>query len=243
MAGMAIIQAHGLTKQFGSVRAVDDLSFSVECGSVTGFLGPNGAGKTTTLRMLLGLVAPDSGTATIDGRTYADLPEPLHRVGAVLEASSFHPGRTARSHLRIQAIAARAAPSRVDDVLDLVQLTAAAGRRIGGFSLGMRQRLGLATALLADPEILILDEPANGLDPEGVHWLRGLLRGFAAEGGTVLVSSHMLAEAEQTVDSVVIIDHGHLVTQSPLASLTAHGDLEQAFLTLTGNLTSREAWK
>jgi ABC-2 type transport system ATP-binding protein len=243
MADMTIIQAHGLTKQFGSVRAVDGLSFSVERGSVTGFLGPNGAGKTTTLRMLLGLVAPDSGTATIDGRAYADLPEPLHRVGAVLEASSFHPGRTARSHLRIQAIAARAAPSRVDDVLDLVQLTAAAGRRIGGFSLGMRQRLGLATALLADPEILILDEPANGLDPEGVHWLRGLLRGFAAEGGTVLVSSHMLAEAEQTVDSVVIIDHGHLVTQSPLASLTAHGDLEQAFLTLTGNLTSREAWK
>ena len=243
MAGMAIIQAHGLTKHFGSVRAVDDLGFSVERGSVTGFLGPNGAGKTTTLRMLLGLVAPDSGTATIDGRAYADLPEPLHRVGAVLEASSLHPGRTARSHLRIQALAARADPSRIDDVLDLVQLTAAAGRRIGGFSLGMRQRLGLAIALLADPEILILDEPANGLDPEGVRWLRGLLRGFAAEGGTVLVSSHMLAETAQTVDSVVIIDRGHLVTQSPLASLTADGDLEQAFLTLTGRLAAREAWK
>jgi len=234
MTGMTIIQARGLTKQFGSVRAVDGLTFSVERGSVTGFLGPNGAGKTTTLRMLLGLVAPDSGTATIDGRAYADLPEPLHRVGAVLEASSFHPGRTARSHLRIQAIAARAAPSRVDDVLDLVQLTAAAGRRIGGFSLGMRQRLGLATALLADPEILILDEPANGLDPEGIRWLRGLLRGFAAEGGTVLVSSHMLAEVAQTIDSAVIIYHGRLIAQGTVAELTGGGnDLEEAFFQLT----------
>ena len=243
MAGMVIIQAHGLTKRFGSVRAVDDLSFSVERGSVTGFLGPNGAGKTTTLRMLLGLVTPDAGTATISGRVYAELPEPLHQVGAVLEASSFHPGRTARSHLRIQALAAAADPGRVDDVLDLVQLTPAAGRRIGGFSLGMRQRLGLATALLANPEILILDEPANGLDPEGVHWLRGLLRSFAAEGGTVLVSSHMLAETAQTVDSVVIIDHGRLVTQAPLASLTVHDDLEDAFLRLTGHPSVKEAWK
>jgi ABC-2 type transport system ATP-binding protein len=243
MAGMEIIKAHGLTKRFGPVRAVDDLSFSVERGSVTGFLGPNGAGKTTTLRMLLGLVTPDAGTATIGGHAYADLPEPLHEVGAVLEASGFHPGRTARNHLRIQALAARADPSRVDDVLDLVQLTDAADRRVGGFSLGMRQRLGLATALLPDPEILILDEPANGLDPEGVRWLRGLLRGFATEGGTVLVSSHMLAETAQTVDSVVIIDHGRLVTQSPLASLTAHGDLEDAFLQLTGRSYVKEAWK
>jgi ABC-2 type transport system ATP-binding protein len=243
MAGMEIIKAHGLTKRFGPVRAVDDLSFSVEPGSVTGFLGPNGAGKTTTLRMLLGLVAPDAGTATIGGRAYADLPEPLHEVGAVLEASGFYPGRTARNHLRIQALAAGADPSRVDDVLDLVQLTDAADRRVGGFSLGMRQRLGLATALLPDPEILILDEPANGLDPEGVRWLRGLLRGFAAEGGTVLVSSHMLAETAQTVDSVVIIDHGRLVTQSPLASLTAHGDLEDTFLQLTGRSYVKEAWK
>jgi ABC-2 type transport system ATP-binding protein len=238
---MPIVQACGLTKQFGSVRAVDDLSFSVERGSVTGFLGPNGAGKTTTLRMLLGLVAPDAGTATISGRAYRDLTDPAHQVGVVLEASGFHPGRTARSHLRVQALAARAAPSRVDEVLDLVQLTGAAGRRVGGFSLGMRQRLGLATALLADPQILILDEPANGLDPEGVRWLRDLLRGFAAGGGTVLVSSHMLAEAAQTVDSVVIIDHGRLVTQSPLAALTAGRDLEDAFLTLTGDL--REAQK
>jgi ABC-2 type transport system ATP-binding protein len=240
---MAVIQAHGLTKHFGSVRAVDDLSFGVERGSVTGFLGPNGAGKTTTLRMLLGLVSPDAGTATISGCAYADLPEPPHLVGAVLEASGFQPGRTARSHLRIQALAARADASRVDQVLDLVQLTEAADRRVGGFSLGMRQRLGLATALLADPEILILDEPANGLDPEGVRWLRGLLRGFAAEGGTVLMSSHMLAEAALTVDSVVIVDRGRLVTQSPLASLTGHGDLEQAFLSLTGHPSVKEAWK
>jgi ABC-2 type transport system ATP-binding protein len=243
---MDIIKAHGLTKTFGSVRAVDDLSFSVERGSVTGFLGPNGAGKTTTLRMLLGLVTPDAGTATIDGRAYRDLAEPLHQVGAVLEASSFHPGRTARDHLRIQALAAQADGSRIDDVLELVELTAAAGRRIGGFSLGMRQRLGLATALLADPELLILDEPANGLDPEGVHWLRGFLRGFAAEGGTVLVSSHMLAETALTVGSVVIVDHGRLVTQSPLASLTEHGDLEDVFLQLTGHSSAKsvkEAWK
>jgi ABC-2 type transport system ATP-binding protein len=247
MAGMTIIQAHGLTKRFGSVRAVDDLSFSVQRGSVTGFLGPNGAGKTTTLRMLLGLVRPDAGTATIDGRAYVDLPEPLHRVGAVLEASSFHPGRTARNHLRIQALAAAVDPARIDEILDLVDLSRAAGQRIGGFSLGMRQRLGLATALLADPEILILDEPANGLDPEGVRWLRGLLRGFATDGGTVLVSSHILAEAAQTVDSVVIIDHGRLVRQAPLASLTTHGDLEAAFLELTGHSpvidTAKEAWK
>jgi ABC-2 type transport system ATP-binding protein len=238
---MAIIAAHGLTKRFGSVPAVDDLTFGVERGSVTGFLGPNGAGKTTTLRMLLGLVAPDAGTATINGRAYADLPEPLHQVGAVLEASGGHPGRTARSHLRIQALVARADASRVDDVLDLVQLSGAADRRVGGFSQGMRQRLGLATALLADPEILILDEPANGLDPEGVRWLRGLLHGFAGEGGTVLMSSHMLAEAALTVDSVVIIDHGRLVTQAPLAELTARGDLEDAFLQLTGHPSGQEA--
>jgi ABC-2 type transport system ATP-binding protein len=241
---MAIIEARGLTKQFGSVRAVDDLSFGVQAGSVTGFLGPNGAGKTTTLRMLLGLVAPDAGTATINGRAYAEVPEPLHLLGAVLEASGFHPGRTARSHLRIQALAARADASRVDDVLDLVQLAGAADRRVGGFSLGMRQRLGLAAALLADPEILILDEPANGLDPEGVRWLRGLLRGFAAEGGTVLISSHMLAEAALTVDSVVIIDRGRLITQAPLAELTAAtGDLEDAFLQLTGHPSVKEAWR
>ena len=216
------------------MAAVDGLSFDVQPGTVTGFLGPNGAGKTTTLRMLLGLVNPDAGTATIDGRAYRELPEPLHQVGAVLEASSFHPGRTARAHLRIQALAAAADPSRAEDVLDLTGLADAADRRIGGFSLGMRQRLGLATALLTDPELLILDEPANGLDPEGVRWLRDLLRGLADEGATVLVSSHILAEVAQTVDSVVILDHGRLIAQSTLAELTLGAeDLEDAFFRLT----------
>jgi ABC-2 type transport system ATP-binding protein len=231
---MAIIQVQGLTKRYGPVTAVNNLSFEVQSGTITGFLGPNGAGKTTTLRMLLDLVAPDAGSATINGHRYTELPEPLHQVGAVLEASSFHPGRTARAHLRIQALAADVDPSRVEDVLNLVGLADAAGRRVGGFSLGMRQRLGLATALLADPEVLILDEPANGLDPEGIRWLRALLRGFAAEGGTVLVSSHMLAEVAQTIDSVVIADHGRLVAQGSVAELTANGnDLEEAFFQLT----------
>jgi ABC-2 type transport system ATP-binding protein len=231
---MSVIEVRGLTKRFGQVLAVDRLSFTVEAGEVVGFLGPNGAGKTTTLRMLLGLVRPDEGTATINGSAYADLAEPLHQVGAVLEASSFHPGRTARNHLRVQALAARADPSRADDVLELTGLKDAADRRIGGFSLGMRQRLGLATALLPDPELLILDEPTNGLDPEGVRWLRDLLRGMAAEGATVLVSSHILAEVAHTVDSVVIVDRGHLVTQSSLADLTIGAqDLEDAFFRLT----------
>ena len=231
---MSVIEVRGLTKRFGQVLAVDRLSFTVEAGEVVGFLGPNGAGKTTTLRMLLGLVRPDEGTATINGSAYADLAEPLHQVGAVLEASGFHPGRTARNHLRVQALAGQADPSRVDDVLELTGLREAADRRIGGFSLGMRQRLGLATALLPDPELLILDEPANGLDPEGVRWLRDLLRGMAAEGATVLVSSHILAEVAHTVDSVVILDRGHLVTQSSLADLTIGAqDLEDAFFRLT----------
>jgi ABC-2 type transport system ATP-binding protein len=231
---MPVIEVRGLTKRFGPVLAVDQLSFTVERGTVVGFLGPNGAGKTTTLRMLLGLVRPDAGTATINGRCYADLAEPLHQVGAVLEASSFHPGRTARNHLRVQALAGQADPSRIDDVLDLVGLADAAGRRAGRFSLGMRQRLGLATALLTDPELLILDEPANGLDPEGVRWLRDMLRGLAEEGTTVLVSSHILAEVAQTVDSVVILDRGRLVAQSTLAELTADAqDLEEAFFKLT----------
>ncbi|MGH3246445.1 MAG: ABC transporter ATP-binding protein, partial [Trebonia sp.] len=197
---------------------------------------------TTTLRMLLALVTPDAGSAMINGRAYAAMPDPLHEVGAVLEASSFHPGRTARDHLRITAMAANADAdqSRIEDVLDLVQLSGAARRRVGGFSLGMRQRLALATALLPDPEILILDEPTNGLDPEGVRWLRGLLRGFAAEGGTVLLSSHLLAEAAQTIDSVVILDQGRLVAQGPLAEVTGAGQsLEDTFLSLTG--AAREA--
>jgi ABC-2 type transport system ATP-binding protein len=231
---MSVIEVRGLTKRFGQVLAVDQLSFEVESGSVVGFLGRNGAGKTTTLRMLLGLVRADAGTATINGRAYRDLPEPLHQVGAVLEASSFHPGRTARNHLRVQAMAAQVDPSRIDDALDLVGLRDAADRRVGGFSLGMRQRLGLATALLPEPDLLILDEPANGLDPDGVHWLRDLLRGLAADGATVLVSSHILAEVAQTVDQVVILDRGRLVAQSSLDDLTAGADnLEDAFLKLT----------
>jgi ABC-2 type transport system ATP-binding protein len=217
---MATLELDQLTKHFGPVAAVDQVTFSVEQGSVVGFLGPNGAGKTTTLRMLLGLVTPTSGTATINGRPYRELPQPRHIVGAVLEASNPYPGRSARDHLRIEALAGNAPRSRVDEVLDLVDLTEAAGRRVGQYSLGMRQRLGLATALLCDPEILILDEPANGLDPEGVHWLRRLLRQLAAEGRTVLVSSHILAEVAQTADSVVIMDHGRLVTQSTLDQLT-----------------------
>ncbi len=217
---MAVIEVHDLTKRFGALTAVDHLSFEVDAGTVVGFLGPNGAGKTTTLRMLLGLVEPTEGSATICGRPYQELPDPLHRVGAVLEASSAYPGRTARNHLRIQALAGQVPSTRVDEVLDLVGLTSAAGRRVGEFSFGMRQRLGLATALLCDPEILILDEPANGLDPEGVRWLRDLLRGLAGEGRTVLVSSHILAEVAQTVDSVVILNSGHLVVQSTLDELT-----------------------
>jgi ABC-2 type transport system ATP-binding protein len=201
--------------------AVDRLSFDVPAGIVTGFLGPNGAGKTTTLRMLLGLVRPTDGTATINGQPYAELQDPLRHVGAVLEASSFYPGRTARNHLRVQATGADIAQSRIDEVLELVGLTADADRRVGGFSLGMRQRLALAAALLGDPEVLILDEPANGLDPEGVRWLRDLLRHLAGNGVTVLVSSHILAEVAQTVDSVVILDRGRLIAHASLDELTA----------------------
>ena len=216
----SVIEVRGLTKRFGEVLAVDQLSFAVERGTVTGFLGPYGAGKTTTLRMLLGLVAPSNGTAVINGRPYRELPEPRHVVGAVLEAANPYPGRSAVNHLRIEALAGNAPRARVEEVLDMVDLTEAAGRRVGQYSLGMRQRLGLATALLGDPEILILDEPANGLDPEGVHWLRRLLRRLAGEGRTVLVSSHILAEVAQTVDSVVIMNHGRLVTKARLDELT-----------------------
>jgi ABC-2 type transport system ATP-binding protein len=218
---VAVIELHDLTKRFGDLVAVDDLSFDVDSGQVVGFLGPNGAGKTTTLRILLGLATPTAGSATINGRAYQELEQPLHVVGAVLDASDAHPGRSARNHLRIQAMLGEVNQSRIDEVLDLVDLTSAADRRVGELSLGMRQRLGLATALLSEPEILILDEPANGLDPEGVRWLRQLLRDLAAEGRTVLVSSHVLGEVAHTVDSVVILDRGRLVTHSTLDELTA----------------------
>jgi ABC-2 type transport system ATP-binding protein len=219
------IELAGLTKRFGDVVAVDDLSFTVPRGTVTGFLGANGAGKTTTLRMLLALVTSTAGTAKILGQPYWALSDPLRRVGAVLEASSFHPGRTARNHLRVCAVAGGIDPKRIDTVLEIVGLTRAADRRVGGFSLGMRQRLGLAAALLGDPEVLVLDEPATGLDPEGVRWLRELLRGFADGGRSVLVSSHILAEVAQTVDRVVIIDRGRLVVDAPLHELTTAGGI------------------
>jgi ABC-2 type transport system ATP-binding protein len=216
-----VVQVTGLTKAFGPVRAVEDLTFTVHPGRVTGFLGPNGAGKTTTLRMLLGLATPDAGTATIGGRPYADRPQPARHVGAALEAASFHPGRTARDHLRVYAPQVGVPDSRCDEVLAQVGLTEAANRRAGGFSMGMRQRLALATTLLGDPQVLLLDEPANGLDPEGIAWLRQFLRYLAGQGRTVLVSSHVLSEVEQTVDDVVIISRGRLVHASTLAQLEA----------------------
>ena len=239
---MTVIEVHGLTKRFGPVLAVDELSFEVGAGTVVGFLGRNGAGKTTTLRALLGLVTPDGGTATINGKRYADLPDPCHQVGAVLEAAGFYPGRTARDHLRVQAVAGGIDVLRVEEVLELVDLTEVAGRAVGGFSLGMCQRLGIAAAMLGDPQVLILDEPANGLDPEGVRWLRELVRGLARRGRTVLVSSHLLAEVAQTVDSVVIIGRGRLVTQATLDELTSQAaGLEEVFLTLTTAPASQEA--
>jgi len=231
----AAVAVSSLTKRFGDLVAVDDLTFSLEPGTITGFLGPNGAGKTTTLRLLLGLADPTAGEALVFGRRYRDLDDPPRGVGAVLESNDFHPGRSARDHLRALATAAAVPPARVHEVLELVELEAAADRRVRTFSLGMRQRLGLATALLGDPELLILDEPANGLDPAGVHWLRGFLRRFAEQGRTVLVSSHMLAEAAKTVDRVVIIDRGRLVATGRLDELTERGaTLEDVFLELTG---------
>jgi ABC-2 type transport system ATP-binding protein len=217
----AVVEVESLTKRFGEVGAVTDLSFELDAGTITGFLGPNGAGKTTTLRMILGLVAPTSGRALVFDRPYAQLPSAALRIGAVLEATDFHPGRTGRDHLRMLGQAVDVPDSRADEVLRLVELGDAARRRVKGYSLGMRQRLGLAAALLGDPELLILDEPANGLDPEGVRWLRDFLRHLAAEGRTVLISSHVLAEVAQTVDRVLIINHGRLVLSSPLAELTA----------------------
>jgi len=220
---MAAISVQGLTKRFGSVTAVDDLSFDVPPGTITGFIGPNGAGKTTTLRAVLGLVRPTAGTALIDDVPYVRLDQPTRHVGAVLEASGFHPGRTARDHLRVLAGRGGIPVGRVDDVLAEVALAGAARRRVGGFSLGMKQRLALAGALLGDPGILVLDEPTNGLDPAGVHWLRTFLRTRVDEGRTVLVSSHLLAELALSADSVVIIKGGRLVVEGPVAEIMAVG--------------------
>lgn len=216
------ITVQGLSKKFGDFVAVDNLTFQVTPGRITGFLGPNGAGKTTTLRMLLGLIRPSEGTGLIGGTKYADLPRPMQTVGAALEATNFHPGRSGRDHLRVLAATHGIPDSRVDHLLELVGIPAAARKKAGGYSMGMRQRLGLAAALLGDPHVLILDEPANGLDPEGIRWLRGFLRHLAGEGKTILISSHLLTEVEQTVDDVVIIANGTLVRQGTIEEL--HGE-------------------
>jgi ABC-2 type transport system ATP-binding protein len=216
-----MIEVERLTKRFGSTLAVDDLSFTVEPGRVTGFLGPNGAGKSTTMRVILGLVRPTSGQTTVLGRAYPALDKPARRVGALLETFDAHPGRSGRNHLRVLALSAGIPKARVDEVLALVDLTDAGRRRVKGYSLGMRQRLGLAAALLGDPEVLVLDEPANGLDPQGIRWLRGFLRSLASEGRTILISSHVLAEVAQTVDDVVIIHRGKLIRHAAMTEVEA----------------------
>jgi ABC-2 type transport system ATP-binding protein len=232
------IQVAGLCKKFGHVAAVEDVSFTVSYGRITGFLGPNGAGKTTTLRMILGLIRPDAGTAAIAGGPYATLGSPARTVGALLDAAA-HPGRTGRDHLRVLAAAAGLPRRRAAQLLDLAGLAPAARQRAGRYSLGMRQRLALAAALLGDPQILVLDEPANGLDPQGIRWLRDLLRTLAAEGRAVLVSSHILAEVAQTADDIVVISRGRTVAQAPLGDLLAArpgATLEDIYLELTTTL-------
>ncbi|GII75094.1 ABC transporter [Sphaerisporangium rufum] len=232
---MPTITVTSLSKSYGRVHAVQDLSFTVRPGRVTGLLGPNGAGKSTTLRAILGLVKPGSGAALIGGHRYADLPDPPRTVGAVLEATDFHPGRTVRTHLRALCVAGGLPPGRIGRVLAEVGLDHAADRRAGGLSLGMRRRLALASALLGDPPVLVLDEPANGLDPQGIHWLRTTLRELAGQGRTVLLSTHLLAEAEQGADDLVIVDGGRLVAAGTVAELVgARAGLEQAYLDLLG---------
>jgi ABC-2 type transport system ATP-binding protein len=234
-----MIDVHDLTKRYGAAVAVDRLSFTVRPGTVTGFLGPNGSGKSTTLRMIMELDFPDSGQARIGGRAYRELRWPLREVGALLEARAFHPGRTARSHLAALAASNRIPRTRVDEVLATVGLAEAAGRRAGKFSLGMAQRLGLATALLGDPEVLLLDEPVNGLDPEGIRWLRTLLHAQAAQGRTVLVSSHLISEMALTAERLVVIGQGRLLAETTVAALSATASsLEEAFLALTSGATS-----
>jgi ABC-2 type transport system ATP-binding protein len=231
---MTDVTARGLTKTFGRVTAVRDMSFTAPAGKITGFLGPNGSGKTTTLRMSLGLVQPTEGTVLIGGVPYSQLDHPRRRVGALLEATGFHPGRRARDHLRVLAGAERIPDRRVDEVLGQVDLAGAAGRRVRGFSLGMRQRLGIAAALLGDPDVLILDEPVNGLDPAGIAWLRGLLRRLAAEGRTIVLASHLLSEIAQTADHVLIVSAGQLRFAGPLREIGETNEaLESAFLNLT----------
>jgi ABC-2 type transport system ATP-binding protein len=228
------VSVERLTKRYGEKTAVHDLTFSLDRGTITGFLGPNGAGKSTTLRLLLGLSQPTAGTALLFGCRYTELDRPARLVGAVLESNDFYPGRCGRDHLRVLALADRIPFSRVDQVLDVVELSSVAGRPVKSYSLGMRQRLGLAAALLGEPQLLILDEPINGLDPAGVYWLRVFLRSFAAQGGTVLVSSHVLAEVAQTVGRVLIINRGRLIADAPVNELSQRGrSLEEAYLELT----------
>ena len=231
-----MIEARALSKRYGSAVAVEALSFDVRPGVVTGFLGPNGAGKSTTMRLILGLDTPDSGEVRIGGRRYRELGWPLREVGAVLEARSFHPGRSARDHLTALAASNDLPRSRVEEVLGIVGLADAAGRRAGQFSLGMAQRLGIAAALLGDPGVLLLDEPVNGLDPEGIRWMRGLLRSLAAQGRVVFVSSHLIGEMARTAEQLVVIGRGRLLTQTSVAELSARsGSLEEAFLELTSD--------
>jgi ABC-2 type transport system ATP-binding protein len=233
-----MIEARGLVKRYGSTTAVDDLSFDVLPGTVTGFLGPNGAGKSTTMRMILGLDRPDAGAVRVNGQNYRDLRWPLREVGALLEARAFHPGRTARSHLTALAASNDLPRRRVNDVLEITGMEAAADRRAGKFSLGMAQRLGIAAALLGDPAVLVLDEPVNGLDPEGIRWIRNLLKNLAAHGRTVLVSSHLISEVAQTADQLIVIGQGRLLAQTTVAELSAHGrSLEEAFFSLTEGST------
>jgi ABC-2 type transport system ATP-binding protein len=239
MAANPVVEVRSLTKRYGNVTAVQDLTFALQPGTVTGFLGPNGAGKTTTVRLLLGLAEATAGEALVFGHRYRELDRPAAMIGAVLESNDFHPGRTGRDHLRMLVLASELPERRVDEVLAFVDLARAANRRVGTYSLGMRQRLGLAGALLGDPQLLVLDEPANGLDPAGVHWLRTFIRGFAQGGRTVLVSSHVLAEIAQTVDRVLIIHGGRLLADAGLDEFTARGaTLEHAYLTLTSGRAS-----
>ena len=237
-----MIEARGLVKRYGPTTAVDHLSFDVRPGTVTGFLGPNGAGKSTTMRMILGLDRPDAGTARVNGQSYHDLRWPLRDVGALLEAKAFHPGRSARAHLTALAASNAIPRGRVDEVLEITGMATAADRRAGKFSLGMAQRLGIAAALLGDPDVLLLDEPVNGLDPEGIRWIRGLLKNLAADGRTVFISSHLISEVAQTADQLIVIGQGRLLAQTTVAGLSARGSsLEEAFFQLTEASTEYSA--
>jgi ABC-2 type transport system ATP-binding protein len=236
-----MIEARGLVKRYGPTTAVDNLSFDVRPGTVTGFLGPNGAGKSTTMRMILGLDRPDAGVARVNGQSYHDLRWPLREVGALLEAKAFHPGRSARAHLGALAASNAIPAQRVDDVLEITGMGQVADRRAGKFSLGMAQRLGIAAALLGDPAVLLLDEPVNGLDPEGIRWIRGLLKDLAAHGRTVLISSHLISEVAQTADELIVIGRGQLLAQTTVAQLSARGSLEEAFFQLTDGSTEYSA--